>query len=186
MSEKEKRVKELRKILFDEAKKQSIHDPINCLPKNKFDEVFENCFLGDIDIAQDKSKLKELGITYVLNAAKGEKFSQINTNQSFYNDSNIKFLGFNLMDVDTCKIEAHFIKATDFINEALRRENGKILVHCFMGVSRSASFVLAYLIKYKNKSLEDAIRLVFVKRIIWPNDGFLLKLIEFEEQIFNE
>lgn len=52
-----------------------------------------------------------------------------------------------------------------------------------MGVSRSASFILAYLIKYRDMKLEDAIRKLFEKRLIWPNDGFLTKLIAFEKQI---
>ena len=42
---------------------------------------------------QDKEQLKKIGITHVLNASKGEKFSQINTNQSFYKPDDIIFLG---------------------------------------------------------------------------------------------
>ena len=50
-----------------------------------------------------------------------------------------------------------------------------------MGISRSASFVLAYMVRYRQISLEDSIRLVTKKRLIWPNDGFLTKLIKFED-----
>ena len=42
----------------------------------------------------------------------------------FYNDENIKFFGCNLMDVNNCKIDEHFEKAADFINQALDIENG--------------------------------------------------------------
>ena len=72
----------------------------------------------------NKPLLKNLKISHVLNAAKGEKFSQINTNQEYYKDLNIKFLGISLMDVDNCKIDTHFDEATKFINEALSIPNG--------------------------------------------------------------
>ena len=107
------------------------------------------------------------------------------------------------MDIDNCKIEDHFIPATDFMHEALQSE-GIILVHCLVGVSRSASLVLgkilkpiifvnqiiddlnikvlAYLVRYRRMGLEDAMKLVFKRRFIWPNEGFLYKLMMFEEE----
>jgi dual specificity phosphatase 3 len=67
-----------------------------------------------------------LGVTHVLNAAKGEKFSQVNTNQEYYKELNIKFLGISLMDVDNCKIDIHFQEATSFIHEALSSTKGSL------------------------------------------------------------
>ncbi len=49
---------------------------------------------------------------------------QINTNQQFYKSLNIKFMGFNIMDVDTCKIEKHFDDAADFISDCLEKNKG--------------------------------------------------------------
>lgn len=134
------------------------------------------------DAAMSKPTLRELGITHVLNAAKGEKFSQINTSQAYYDDCGVKFYGINLMDTESCKIEKHFDQAVDFINEALKN-GGKILIHCFMGISRSATLLIAYLIRYRQIKLEEALRLVIRKRLIWPNDGFLKKLIDYEANI---
>ena len=125
--------------------------------------------------------MRTLGITHILNAAKGEKDSQVNTNQLYYNDIGIKFYGCPLMDVPTCKIESYFEPATEFMHEALQSDNGKILVHCLMGVSRSASFVIAYLMRYHKMRLEVAATTVAKKRLIWPNDGFISSLIEFEK-----
>ena len=42
--------------------------------------------------------------------------------------------------------------------------------------------MLAYLVKYENLQLTEALRLVKAKRDVRPNDGFLLQLIEFEEK----
>jgi dual specificity phosphatase 3 len=84
-----------------------------------------------------------LGITHVLNAAKGEKFSQVNTNQQYYQDLNIKFMGINLMDVDNCKIDVHFNDATRFVDEALASKDGQSFRNflCFLiSLSYSKTF----------------------------------------------
>jgi protein-tyrosine phosphatase len=48
------------------------------------------------------------------------------------------------------------------------------------GVSRSASIVLAYLVKHGGMSLSDAIRHIQSKRAIRPNRGFFEQLKQFE------
>ena len=65
-----------------------------------------------------------MGITHLLNACKGEKFSQVDTNQKFYDEVNIKFFGFNLMDFESTEIENYFDEASDFISEALDNQKG--------------------------------------------------------------
>ena len=52
-------------------------------------------------------------------------------------------------------IKAHFKAAIEFINE-VKNKNGKILVHCKAGVSRSATMCLAYLISNRKMCLNDA------------------------------
>ena len=49
----------------------------------------------------------------------------------------------------------HFGTAIDFINDVKSR-NGKVLVHCKAGVSRSATLCLAYLISCRKMCLNDA------------------------------
>jgi protein-tyrosine phosphatase len=117
----------------------------------------------------------------VLNAAQGKRFTQIDTNQAYYDKYGIKYYGCELMDFAQAKIDHYIDAAVEFIHQALDVENGRILIHCYMGVSRSATFMLAYMIKYKKMRLEDAIRLASEKRYIAPNDGFLSKLIEYEK-----
>ncbi|KAL8202232.1 UNVERIFIED_CONTAM: Dual specificity phosphatase dupd1 [Gekko kuhli] len=56
----------------------------------------------------------------------------------------------------------------------------KVLVHCAMGRSRSASLVLAYLMIYKNMTVVDAIDQVLKHRCILPNRGFLKQLRELD------
>ena len=53
------------------------------------------------------------------------------------------------------------------------------------GISRSATVVLGYLMFCHNMYLDEAIKHVLNSRLcIFPNDGFILQLIEFEKSIF--
>lgn len=52
----------------------------------------------------------------------------------------------------------------------------RVLVHCAVGVSRSASLVLAYLMIHHHYKLLEAINKVKEHRWIFPNRGFLKQL----------
>ena len=79
-----------------------------------------------------------------------------------------------LLCMDTC---------LNFIHNA-RQEGGHIFVHCLAGSSRSASVVIAYLIKYSDLSLKEAYHHACQCRDnVYPNAGFWNSLIEFELQV---
>lgn len=62
----------------------------------------------------------------------------------------------------------------------------KILVHCVMGRSRSATLVLAYLMIHRNMTLVDAIQQVAKNRCVLPNRGFLKQLRELDRQLVQQ
>lgn len=79
----------------------------------------------------------------------------------------------------------HFDEAADFISEELGK--GNVLVHCRMGVSRSASIVIAYLIKYFKLTYEQAFERVKNKRFeINPIAAFREQLAKYEERLRQE
>lgn len=61
--------------------------------------------------------------------------------------------------------------------------SGKVLVHCIMGVSRSATLVLSYLMLKHSFSLRDALRHIVKKRAIYPNRNFLTLLLKLDEEL---
>ncbi|XP_071495163.1 dual specificity protein phosphatase 3-like [Diadema antillarum] len=151
--------------------------------RNDCDEVFTNVYVGDESIARNKDKLGKLGITHVLNCGQGNAAFHVNTDESYYEDVKIKFCGLKVADIEGANLKEHFGTAVRFIDEALDEENGKILVHCVAGYSRSATVAMAYLMMRRGMRARDAVRAVRKKRDVGPNVGFLLQLCQLDEEL---
>uniref|UniRef100_A0A1L8E2Y8 Dual specificity protein phosphatase n=1 Tax=Nyssomyia neivai TaxID=330878 RepID=A0A1L8E2Y8_9DIPT len=157
----------------------AIHD-VDC------DEVYPKIYIGDAASAKNKTYLRLMGITHILNTAEGSRFGQVDTGHSYYRDmTNIRYMGFPMIDQPTTDISRYFYIASKFIENAVNG-GGKVLVHCLMGMSRSATCVLAYLMIGRQMSAEEAIRTVRMHRDIRPNDGFLQQLADLDNELRRE
>ncbi|KAM6186712.1 dual specificity protein phosphatase 13A isoform 1-T1 [Rhynchocyon petersi] len=148
------------------------------------DEVWPNLFLGDAYAARDKSKLTQLGITHIVNAAAG-KF-QVNTGAKFYRGMPLEYYGIEADDNPFFDLSVYFLPVARYIRAALSAPQGRVLVHCAMGVSRSATLVLAFLMLYENMTLVEAIKAVQAHRDICPNSGFLRQLQVLDNRLGRE
>lgn len=86
-------------------------------------------------------------------------------------------------DVETANISEYFWDAASFMHH-LVSQGESMLVHCQFGVSRSATIVMAFLMRYHNVTRDEAF--VWVKRKrpkINPNDGFWKQLGAFEIEL---
>lgn len=87
-------------------------------------------------------------------------------------------------DIDYSNLRAHFDEVGDRIAREARR-GGKTVVHCMAGVSRSATIVLAYLMKHQGLNLWQAYNKVIAARpCIQPNIGFWRQLMAYEESLY--
>ncbi|XP_030297362.1 dual specificity protein phosphatase 13 [Sparus aurata] len=144
------------------------------------DEVWPNLYIGNVAVAQNRKTLHKLGITHVLNAAHSKQGSI--GDQSFYGNTCVYF-GIPAEDSDHFDLSQYFKPAADFIHKGLKSKDGKVLVHCIMGVSRSATLVLVYLMLRQRLSLRDALKSVVQKRAIYPNRNFLSLLLKLDERL---
>ncbi|XP_068161836.1 dual specificity protein phosphatase 13B-like [Antennarius striatus] len=123
--------------------------------------------------ARDKVLLVDLGITHVVNAADGPR--HIDTGPQFYRHTGIRYHGVEAADCRDFDLSPFFTETADFIHAALT-QNGKVLVHCARGVSRSAALTLAFLMLKEGLTLVGALQAVRRHRNILPNAGFLHQL----------
>lgn len=136
------------------------------ISKNGVSEILPNVFLGSSKIRYITNNQNEFdGIVDI----SCETFETDN--------SEIDVLKLYVDDNDDTFIVDYFEKVNDFIDS-----HKKVLIHCIAGISRSASFTIAYLMSRKQFSLINAIKHIKNKRsIIRPNDGFLLQLVIYEK-----
>ena len=123
--------------------------------------------LGSIETSFLKDKLKSLGVTHILMI--GYYMTPIYPDDFTYGN-------FEINDDSHENILQYLIDGIKFI------DNSSICYcHCQLGKSRSASFVIAY-IMYKNKMhFSQAFNFVRRKRrMIFPNEGFQCQLEDFD------
>lgn len=126
--------------------------------------------------ANNFAMISHLGITHILNVS--------DCIPNYYEDtSEITYMRVPIADCGSVVLKNYFPAVFAFINNALD-SGGRILVHCFAGKSRSASFVIAYLMKYQAMSFKHAFEHVQKHRtVVEPNLGFELQLYAFEKTL---
>ena len=73
-----------------------------------------------------------------------------------------RYLWIDLQDEEYVDITKHFDEVHNFIDKNINTVN--VLVHCMAGVSRSASFVIGYIMKHKKMDYLTAKKYVIQRR----------------------
>ena len=91
----------------------------------------------------------------------------------------ISYMHLQIRDFAHVSIAEHFEQVCDFIHAA-----DCCLVHCQMGVSRSSSLVIAYLMRYCGMDLCEAyVHAKGCRQLVHPNEGFFRQLVEYEKEV---
>ncbi|GME90561.1 unnamed protein product [Ambrosiozyma monospora] len=166
--------------------------------------VLPHLYLGSLNHACSLPLLKALGITHIVSVGErvpwvDEVLAKLNTTESGCEVLNIE-PNQETLSGDLCQIsEVMRISninddgvgtLTTTINDALAfidrcyKAGGKVLVHCQVGVSRSATVCIAEVMKRLNVTLPRAYLFVRVRRlnvIIQPNLKLMYELFKWEE-----
>ncbi|XP_041667525.1 protein phosphatase Slingshot homolog 1 isoform X2 [Cheilinus undulatus] len=133
--------------------------------------IFDHVYLGSEWNASNLEELRDCGVGYILNVTREID----NFFPGLFSYHNVR-----VYDEEATDLLAHWNDTYNFIVKA-KKNNSKCLVHCKMGVSRSASTVIAYAMKEYGWSLEKAYNFVKQKRsIAQPNAAFMRQLAEYE------
>ncbi|XP_060274811.1 serine/threonine/tyrosine-interacting protein isoform X1 [Ovis aries] len=146
--------------------------------RREMQEILPGLFLGPYSSAM-KSKLPILqkhGITHIICIRQNieANFIKPNFQQLF------RYLVLDIADNPVENIIRFFPMTKEFIDESLQ-SGGKVLVHGNAGISRSAAFVIAYIMETFGMKYRDAFAYVQERRFcINPNAGFVHQLQEYE------
>jgi protein-tyrosine phosphatase len=133
--------------------------------------IIHTIYLGNKHNAHDDVFIKDNNIKYIINITLDIP--------NKYN--NITYYNYNIEDSCDDDIQKYFNDITSIINN---NKNNNILVHCRVGKSRSATVILAYLMKYENMTLKQSLDFVKSKKNIQPNICFFDNLIKYEYDIY--
>jgi predicted protein tyrosine phosphatase len=131
--------------------------------KSHMVEITESLYLGGIWNAHNSDELVHFKIGFIINAA-----------YEVQNKFTITITYKKLQWDDTCdqNILDELDGLADLIDQTIKSDTC-VLVHCYMGRSRSVSVIIAYLIKYHHMNYEEALNLIRTKReSVCPNEGF--------------
>ena len=138
------------------------------------DHIIDHIHIGGERSAIDLTYLQKSGFTDIVVTA-------IHC-ETLFKDQGISY---RVVDVDDCPkedIKKYFKEVYQYIKGC----KGNVLVHCVSGISRSVSFVIAYLMLDKGWDLEKSLAYIRSKRsCASPNSGFKQQLREFEKEIYS-
>ena len=183
-NKKEKREKETRKILKNVKKRkcnmcnQLINDYLFTAHYSSHpSQILPGIYLGNYINANNLEEIRRLRINYILNCASDIKINNLPTD--------LKYCHLDMIDSPQLNIFQYFGKAFAFI-ESARKNNCNILIHCKLGISRSTSILIAYMIKHYGYSVKKSLDLIKSKRKqVNPNNGFINQLYSFERYVAN-
>jgi len=146
--------------------------PISC------NKVYNGILISNGETVQNIAHLKSLGVTHVLNTAE----QHVDVSPGAFSLNKIQYYGFHVDDLPHANISRHFRRTTDFIQRAVET-GGTVCVNCYMGLSRSATVVIAYLMMKQNMTCKQALDVISQGRKVRPNPGFLQQLAELEHTL---
>ena len=133
--------------------------------------ILDYLFLGSEWNASNLDELRQNGITHILNVTR-----EID---NFF-PANFVYLNIREYDVESTDLLKHLDCTYKFIKSA-KEQGGRVLIHCKMGISRSATVTVSFLMKEYNSGLEETLQMVKQKRsVVKPNKAFMKQLEVYE------
>ncbi|VDO04354.1 unnamed protein product [Rodentolepis nana] len=137
--------------------------------------VLPHLLIGCQADAMSAEVCADFGVTHVINvSADGEMSPHV---------ASCRFLRIPIHDNGKADIVQYFDKAFAFLDSA-KRSGGRVLIHCFAGISRSPTLAIAYLMHNQRITFDEAYnRVKLLRPKISPNFNFIGQLTDFEHRL---
>ncbi len=135
-------------------------------------QITERLYIGAYWPQINFEKLNKKKITAIVNLMEDELYEPPN---------NFAYLFKGFPD-DTYPPHEFLAEILDFIDVHIK--NGKVLVHCSMGISRSGAIIIAWLLKeHPEWTWEDALNYVYQYRKIYPAKEIKEAILDYLEKV---
>jgi predicted protein tyrosine phosphatase len=142
--------------------------------KKQINQVDDKLFISDKSSAANQTLLQDAKVTHIL---------VVGAELKVHFPDDYKYMHIKIPDHTDIAILGHFETAFAFIAEGI--SSGGTLIHCAAGQSRSASFLIGYLMKQRQESFAQVLAFVRTNRsIIDPNSGFQDQLRQFHSNSY--
>eukprot|EP00922_Rhytidocystis_sp_ex-Travisia-forbesii_P042419 GHVS01063355.1.p1 GENE.GHVS01063355.1~~GHVS01063355.1.p1 ORF type:complete len:321 (+),score=63.57 GHVS01063355.1:87-1049(+) len=140
-------------------------------------------FIGNKEAARNLRCLKSLRIRYVVNATPTATNGGLPN--YFERDPFFSYCRIPIQDNASENLKPHFETIWEFLETARVREDGNVLVHCNLGVSRSVSLVCSYAIRHlPQMTFTEILQTIQANRpIAKPNDSFMQQLQQLDANL---
>lgn len=121
------------------------------IPSNICHEILPNLYLGG-QLATEYAN--DLEISFIISIGCKSKARGIEN------------IHIGIKDDRTLNIQKELDMVIPLLDDLIQHNNRKVLVHCKAGMNRSPSFVLAYICKHLNLSVDESMEFILSKRTI--------------------
>ena len=162
------------KILKLESNLQNSFSPTNAskTTSKNIIKILPKLYLSNYDGVSNKKILEKKNISIIFNLTKKNC-------KSLYS-KNFHYENYEIKDDGKINIKFLLKKIIKKIHSYIKK-NKNVVIHCYKGISRAPTIVIAYLMEIYGRSYEDAFDYVKMKSDdIDPNAGFLVQLMDFK------
>jgi hypothetical protein len=134
-------------------------------------KIYDRVYLGSAYNASCWYTLEKLNIKYIINVT-----SEIS---NYYQSQGIEYYRIPIKDNNNESMIEYFDISYQNINNFLENNNGNVLIHCYMGASRSATIAAMFLSKKTNVDITEIIENLKIQRpLVNPTQQFIKDLID--------
>lgn len=138
-------------------------------------QVLPRLYLGTQEDAEQEEAMSQLGVTHIISIVGGGRYSHLGE----------KHMYIPLRDNGSSDLIVELERSYDFMVESQKPGN-KLFIHCQLGQNRSASFVIGFLMRYRQWCLYQSYKFLKEKRqIIHPHHEYIKQLRDLDLKLNN-
>ncbi|KAI6654024.1 hypothetical protein LOD99_2871 [Oopsacas minuta] len=142
-------------------------------------EIYDNkLYYGGGYAADNLKELKAHKVTHIMNVA--DDVPNYHPNEFTYINLRVRDMG---QDEGISRV---FDQAFEKLDEIMKQDDARVLVHCAAGRNRSATITIAYVMHRDGIQLDKALKMVTTKRRVFIMRDNRTQLLQYEKKLYGK